>query len=232
MTDDDRYYTDLATAFVLGRARDGGVPGVPVRLASCHHGLTAAERERVVALGLAARLRLHRFKRTARLPRVQRVLGILKNLDPTSLLDIGSGRGVFLWPLLDSFPNLAVSAIDRDPGRVATLLTVRKGGLDRLSAEVADATRMPFANAAFDVVTFLEVLEHISDAPQALAEAVRVATRYVSLSVPSKPDANPEHIHLFDEAAIRDMFEAAGAARVNVSYVRNHLIAVARVGDR
>jgi len=232
MTHDDRYYTDLATAFVLGRARDGTVPGLPVELAARQHGLTANERERVVAVGIAAGLRLHRFKRTASLPRVRRVLGILKNLDPTSLLDIGSGRGVFLWPLLDAFPDLAVTAIDRDPGRITTLLTVRQGGLNRLTAEVADVTRMPLADAAFDVVTFLEVLEHIPDAPQALAEAVRVAARFVILSVPSKPDSNPEHIHLFSEAAVRDMFVAAGAASVNVSYVRNHLIAVARVGDR
>jgi len=77
-----------------------------------------------------------------------------------------------------------------------------------------------------------EMLEHIPNATQALAEAVRVAARFVVLSVPSKPDTNPEHIHLFDEARIRDMFDAAGAASVNVSYVLNHLIAVARVGDR
>ena len=33
-------------------------------------------------------------------------------IQPTSLLDIGSGRGTFLWPLLDTLPTLPVIAID------------------------------------------------------------------------------------------------------------------------
>ncbi|MFO8083850.1 MAG: hypothetical protein R6U27_05975 [Desulfobacterales bacterium] len=53
--------------------------------------------------GLDKGLRLHRFKRNHSLPRVQKVLGILKTIQPASLLDIGTGRAVFLWPLIDMF---------------------------------------------------------------------------------------------------------------------------------
>src|SRR5262245_16854409 len=60
--------------------------------------------EKLVQLGLQAGLRLHRVKRTGNLPRVRKVLGILRGLGPESVLDVGSGRGVFLWPLLGAFP--------------------------------------------------------------------------------------------------------------------------------
>jgi ubiquinone/menaquinone biosynthesis C-methylase UbiE len=209
----ERYYLDLAAAFVRGR-----LPAAPP--------LDAAG---LVRHGLSAGLRVHRFKRTDSLPRVRKVLGILRGLGPAELLDVGSGRGAFLWPLLDALPWLPVLAIDQKPQRVANLHAVRAGGVERLSAARMDATRLALADASVDGVTFLEVLEHIPDAPRALAEAVRVARRFVVVSVPSRADDNPEHIHLFDRAALEKMFAAAGAQRVRFDAVLNHLIAVATV---
>jgi len=55
--------------------------------------------------GVAVGLKMHRFKRTAELSQVRRVLGMLRGLGPESLLDIGSGRGVFLCRCLMHFPN-------------------------------------------------------------------------------------------------------------------------------
>src|SRR5262245_19745942 len=86
--DDGRYYAELAAAFVRGKI-GGGDDLSP---------------EESIGLGRARGLRLSKFKRQAELPRVRKVLGVLQGLAPASLLDIGSGRGAFLWPLLDSFP--------------------------------------------------------------------------------------------------------------------------------
>jgi hypothetical protein len=49
------------------------------------------------------------------------------------------------------------------------------------------------------------------------------------VSVPSRPDDNPEHIHLFDRDTLDGMLRAAGAKRVSIEFVRDHLIAAARV---
>jgi SAM-dependent methyltransferase len=209
-----RYFTRLAAAYVRGR------------LGPVAAGLAPDE---LVAAGRAAGLRLHKFKRNAELPRVRRVLGILRGLAPASLLDVGSGRGTFLWPLLDAFPALEVTCIDLDSRRAADINAVRDGGVMNLRALTMDAARMELEDNEVEVVTTLEVLEHLPAPERAAAEAVRVASRYVVASVPSKEDDNPEHIHLFDRPRFESLLLGAGARAVKVEYVLNHMIAVAKV---
>lgn len=191
--------------------------------------LTEDALQQLFALAQAHEVRLHRFKRTMELPRVQKILGILRGLQPANLLDIGTGRGAFLWPLLDAFPYLSVTCIDRLDYRVADLQTVRAGGIPRLEALHGDVTALPFADRSFDVVTMLEVLEHIPDTRKALAEVCRVACRFVLFSVPSKTDDNPEHIHLFNQQQLRSLLGEQGITRVNFDYVLNHMIIIARI---
>jgi SAM-dependent methyltransferase len=209
---DSRYFTWLAAAFVRGR--------LPELADEADDGV-------VIARGLAAGLRLHKFKRNTDLPRVRRVLGALQGIAPTSLLDVGSGRGTFLWPLLEAFPVLTVTAIDKDPRRAADLDAVARGGVARLTARCMDAERLTLNDRAFDGVTLLEVLEHMSHPERALAYAVRAARRFVVVTVPSKEDDNPEHIHLFNAKSLRLLFAGAGAPSVHFDYVRGHILAVA-----
>ena len=206
----ERHFADLAAAFCRGRL-----------------GLARSVSDAdAVTAGHTAGLRLHKFKRSAELPRVRRVLGALKSFAPASLLDIGSGRGVFLWPLLDALPELFVTALDVREDRVADLRAVATGGVERLSAVEADVYALPFDDARFDLVTALEVLEHLDDPARAAREVLRVAVRGVIASVPSKEDDNPEHIHLFSTDTLRDLFLDAGALRVDVEHVRGHAVAV------
>ena len=215
-------YQTFATAYVRGKLKD-----LPPDLLEPLESLSATQLEQIIYLGNQAELKLHRFKRTMGLTRVSRVLGILRGLAPQTLLDIGSGRGVFLWPLLDAFPDLQVTATDLLDHRIEDLEAVRNGGLNHLWIHKLDATQMPFEAESFDGVTMLEVLEHIPQASKALAEVVRVAQRFVILSVPSKPDDNPEHIHLFTAERLKAMFAELGVKRVNVEQVQDHMIVVA-----
>lgn len=183
-----------------------------------------------LAAGVTAGLRLHRFKRTAELPRVRRVLGILRGLGIARLLDVGSGRGAFLWPLLDGLTDVAVTAIDVTPHRVETIEAVRRGGVARLSGARMDATCLGLADRSVDAVTLLEVLEHMETPERAAAEALRVARTAVIATVPSHEDDNPEHLRVYDGAALEALLLGGGARRVSIEHVRGHLVAVAGVG--
>ncbi|PYS52383.1 MAG: hypothetical protein DMF68_01835 [Acidobacteria bacterium] len=211
---DDRYFTRLAAAFVQGK-----LGHFPSHLSP----------DEIIEAGLANGLRLHKFKRNAELPRVRKVLGILQGLRPNSLLDIGSGRGTFLWPLLDLFPHLNVTAVDFNPVRVADINCVRAGGIFNLQALQMDANHLDLKDDYADVVTALEVFEHLSSPARAAAEAVRVARKFVVASVPSMEDENPEHIQLFDKQGFESLLLSAGARSVKIDYILNHMIAVARV---
>lgn len=202
------YFDELATAFVRG---------------------TLAKPEATIDDGLAAGLRLHKFKDNTTLPRVQRVLGQLQGVAPESLLDVGSGRGTFLWPLLHRFPELPVTAIEASERRAHDLMAVRRGGVHRLNVARMDVARLALRPGAFDVVTMLEVLEHLPDPQAALTGVVACARRFVLVSVPSVPDDNPEHLHLFTPAQLERMAQYAGATRFTIEHVLNHRIALLRV---
>ncbi|HLV98296.1 MAG TPA: class I SAM-dependent methyltransferase [Ktedonobacterales bacterium] len=230
MSSTPAYYARLAAAYVRGKLMQTPLPKEYQPLfAQPLDALSEDEMDSLMQLGIAQGLRLHRFKRTMDLARVRTVLGTLKGLQPRHLLDIGSGRGAFLWPLLDAFPDLPVTALDLLEYRVADMQAVHDGGIAQLTALKMDVTALAFANRSFDVVTMLEVLEHIPDTRKALAEVCRVAERAFVCSVPSKPDDNPEHIHLFDEPTLRVLLAEQGALHINVSYVLNHRIVVARM---
>lgn len=223
-------YHRLAAAYLRGLAFSDSEFDLPAHLLDPPlTELSDAQCVAIIDLGRSNDVRIHRFKRTMGLPRVRRVLGILRGLQPANLLDIGSGRGAFLWPLLDGIATVPVVAVEANAQRAHQIDAVRRGGVERLRVAQMDVTGLAFTNRHFDVVTMLEVLEHIPDSARALAEVVRVAGRFVILSVPSKPDNNPEHIHLFNADDLRAMFSATGVDRVQFDYVHNHMIAIANV---
>lgn len=164
------------------------------------------------------------FKRSIQLPRIRSAIGTLKGLYPATVLDIGSGRGTFLWPLLDEMPDIDITTIDVNPQHIETCSVVAAGGYSHLKAQVMDATDLQFPDKSFHTVTMLEVLEHIPDYRKAVSEIVRVAREHIILSVPSKPDDNPEHINLFTKDSICKLFYSFGITHIRIDYVHNHML--------
>lgn len=186
------------------------------------------EDEWLIEQGRAQGLRMYRFKRSE-LPRVSKCIGILKGLSPSSLLDVGSGRGAFLWTLLSELPDVEVTCVDVLSHRVELINTVRRGGLTRVGAMECDVQQMPFKDKSFDVACALEVLEHLLEPAKAVRELSRITRDWLLVSVPSKPDDNPEHVQLFSSSDLDALLLENGAVSVQSYSVLNHRIALAKL---
>lgn len=173
-------------------------------------------------------LKLYYFKEKDILPRVSIVLGLLRNIYPNSLLDVGSGRGVFLFPLLNEESNINITSLEILDRRVELLNNISYGGVNNLRILNEDICKASFADNSFDVVTMLEVLEHIPNVEQAIKNACRIASKFIVVTVPSKEDNNPEHIHLLTKEKLTKMFNNAGVTNLKFSGVNGHLFLVAR----
>lgn len=226
---DPRYDYRMASAYYRGRAlREGRPVLASALLKKPLDELTEDEMEQIVAAGCEVEDKLYYFKNThEEMARVRRVLGFLRSVQFDSLLDVGSGRGVFLLPFMSEFPWVGVTSVDILPRRVQYLQDLSAGGLTQLTAMQADITAMSLPEKSRDVVTLLEVLEHIPQVELAIASAVKITRKHVVVTVPSKPDNNPEHIHLLTKDKLTAMFAAAGCTRLRFDGVNGHLFMVA-----
>lgn len=98
--------------------------------------------------------------------------------DVRTILDVGCGNGAFLNSLSDMY-----EAVGLDSSQEALKYVKTK-------AIHGDITALPFKSASFDLVTCLEVLEHLpSDVfEKALPELQRVSKKYIIISVPNDED--------------------------------------------
>ena len=221
----ERYDIRMMAAYIRGAIRGSG-PLFEAPLES----LTEGDCLCLLEMGRQRELKTHYFKRHEALPRVKAVLGFLRGVRPESLLDVGSGRGAFLFPFIREFPQVPVTSLDILDRRVALLNAVHDGGVDNLTALNASICDWDAPDGSFDVVTLLEVLEHIPDVQAAVNNAVRLARRYAVITVPSKPDHNPEHIHLLTKPVLTELFHSAGCDDLRFDGVPGHLYMVAKVG--
>lgn len=227
----EQYDIKTAAAWILGHARASGIPALPTELL----GRTAdacsnEELLQIVAAGQNAGLKLYPFKTSTQvLARTRRVMGFLRSIQFETMLDVGSGRGVFLIPFMKEFPWVRITSLDLLEKRVTFLNELADGGFRQLHAERRDICTQPFPDDSFDVVTLLEVLEHIPEVEKAIAAAVKTARQYVVVTVPSKPDDNPEHIHLLTKDRLTQLFGAAGCTKLHFDGVEGHLFLVATI---
>ena len=225
------YDIKTTAAWIMGHSRACGIPELPAGLKNkTPDACTNEELISIVAAGHAAGLKLYPFKTgTQTLARSRRVMGFLHSIQFETMLDVGSGRGVFLIPFMKEFPWVQVTSLDLLEKRVTFLNELADGGFPQLHAEQKNICDQPFPDKSFDAVTLLEVLEHIPEVDRAVTAAVRMAKQYVVVTVPSKPDDNPEHIHLLTKEKLAQLFNAAGCSKLHFDGVEGHLFMVAAI---
>jgi ubiquinone/menaquinone biosynthesis C-methylase UbiE len=118
--------------------------------------------------------------------------GFLASLDelhgvvaPASVLDVGCGEGLLTDRLAERFDQARVVGLDLDdPGLRAEWALRRR---PNLQYRTGDVEALPYPDGDFELVSAIEVLEHVADPAAALAEMTRVASRNVLVSVPREP---------------------------------------------
>lgn len=103
-------------------------------------------------------------------------LALLEGLGPgpVRLLDVGVGTGADLDPLAERLPTGShVWGVDLSPG----MLALARARRPRLAVDLllADAHRLPFADAQFDAVLHVGAVNSFRDPRAAIAEMARVA---------------------------------------------------------
>lgn len=96
-----------------------------------------------------------------------------------TLLDIGTGNGAFLRYLEDNNTSLELLGLERST-------TARQSALCRAKICPGNAEALLFDDRSFDIITALEVIEHLPFGvyEKALDEMQRVAAKAIVISVP------------------------------------------------
>ncbi len=111
------------------------------------------------------------------------------DLENARILDVGCGIGTSVGKFRQFSPD--VHGVDVDPDKVA------RASAHLPNIRVAPAERLPYPDRSFDFVFLPEVIEHVEDDRQAIAEAVRVADRGGHVVVYA-----PNRLYLFETHGI------------------------------
>jgi ubiquinone/menaquinone biosynthesis C-methylase UbiE len=145
---------------------------------------------------------------------LQKICGIKRNV---KILNVGSGTGGTL-PVLEKFGR--IQNVDTSKEALAFL------NASGYKGKLVKGLKLPFKDGTFDVVTALDVLEHINDDTQALKEWIRVLKPGGSLllTVPayqwlwSQHDEINNHYRRYLRKQLRKQLDKAGFKVIKASY--------------
>lgn len=90
------------------------------------------------------------------------------------VLEVGAGQGWTSRQILETFPQVELTATDIDGGAMGHFEQLQHKYGDRLRLKQADANHLPFDRNAFDMGIALYVMHHLDDLPAALRQMIRV----------------------------------------------------------
>ncbi len=104
---------------------------------------------------------------------------------PSSVLDVGCGEGVLVERWARRLGSGRVVGIDLEEESIQAGWAEHQA--PNLEYRVMEASDLPFAADEFDLVSAIEVLEHLPDPEHTLAEMARCARSHLLVSVPREP---------------------------------------------
>lgn len=146
------------------------------------------------------------------------------------VLDLGAGYGFWLQALAKA--GYEPAGVELSPEAAA--IAREKSGAPVETGSADDP--LPFADASFDAVTMLDVIEHLPRYPQALAECARVLKSggklfVITLNAHSLARPllgrrwsfwlDPTHVHMFSKQRLRAAFADAGLVTERMATMSN-----------
>jgi SAM-dependent methyltransferase len=110
--------------------------------------------------------------------------------EPGSVLDLGTGTGKAARLVAERFPAARVAGVDMSPAMIAEASALLPAELvGRVGFDVADASALPFADGAFDLVVLLNMIPFFTEIARVTAPGGAVVVAHVS--GPSTPIWTP-----------------------------------------
>jgi 2-polyprenyl-3-methyl-5-hydroxy-6-metoxy-1,4-benzoquinol methylase len=108
------------------------------------------------------------------------VAAFLHGLGARTMLDTGCGTGLAMRYMAENVPEL--ETYGNDPSAELLGVAHERFGIPEERLEVADSTKLPYADGQFDVVVETAVLHHVPDPAAVIAEMLRVARQAIFIS--------------------------------------------------
>ncbi|NIQ13241.1 MAG: methyltransferase domain-containing protein, partial [Candidatus Dadabacteria bacterium] len=108
---------------------------------------------------------------------------LIDDVNPGNILDVGCGEGYTVEEINKRFPNIIIEGSDLE----SEVIALAKKNLSHINFKVESACDLQRSDKSFDLVTMLEVLEHIENPDDAIEEAKRVSKKHCIFSVPFEP---------------------------------------------
>lgn len=159
---------------------------------------------------------------------VETLLGDAPRRGIVEILEVGAGVGGITAALRAELPGARITCLEPDPVNAESLaerfgydndISVVPSGIDRYRTQTSCAE-------SFDLIVYVNVLEHISDDRGELASAVKLLREggMIVALVPAMPglygpiDFKSGHFRRYRVPEFRELFESAGLEPVSVQY--------------
>lgn len=103
--------------------------------------------------------------------------------DAITILDAGCGEGFIDRLLADHFPDVGITGLEYAEEAIS-IAEVMNPSVQYVQGDI---TQMPLKNNSYDIILCTEVLEHLVNPEKALDEMLRVAKRFLYITVPHEP---------------------------------------------
>jgi ubiquinone/menaquinone biosynthesis C-methylase UbiE len=111
---------------------------------------------------------------------INRLVDLIRDLEATSVLDVGTGTGRALKAIAQRCPDVRVHGVDPVPELIS--LAVERHGVPRNAISVGSGDALDFPDESFDIVCEFGVLHHVPDPAKVVTEMLRVARRGILIS--------------------------------------------------